>query len=171
MNPLNDNDLIPIARSAPFPTLRALSIWQPYATLVAERWKAVETRGWATGYRGLILICSARRPIDPDAEWLLHDWTEDRILPRFVLDYSFPLGRALALARVEFCKPVETLTTLAPQERELGDFRPGRFGWGLKVIHKLAEPFEVRGQQGIFHLRPEQVPDQAQAELARFLGG
>ncbi len=39
--------------------MMALSIWQPWATLLAAQIKLYETRGWATGYRGPIAIHAA----------------------------------------------------------------------------------------------------------------
>lgn len=39
---------------------RALSLWQPWASLIAVGAKAVETRGWSTPYRGLLAIHAAK---------------------------------------------------------------------------------------------------------------
>lgn len=38
--------------------MKALSLWQPWATLIAIGAKQWETRGWRTAYRGPLAICS-----------------------------------------------------------------------------------------------------------------
>lgn len=40
--------------------MRALSLWQPWATFIADGWKKVETRSWTTPYRGPIAIHAAK---------------------------------------------------------------------------------------------------------------
>ncbi|MBP0015307.1 MAG: ASCH domain-containing protein [Roseofilum sp. SID3] len=44
-------------------TFAALSVWQPWASLIAQGHKEYETRNWATNYRGEILICAAKKRI------------------------------------------------------------------------------------------------------------
>jgi len=41
--------------------LKALSLWQPYASFIACWAKREETRGWYTGYRGLVAIHASKR--------------------------------------------------------------------------------------------------------------
>lgn len=42
--------------------MRALSVHQPYASLIAEGLKTIEGRGKRTSYRGPVLICATREP-------------------------------------------------------------------------------------------------------------
>ena len=41
--------------------MKAITIWQPYASLIGCNAKRFETRGWATKYRGPIAIHAAQR--------------------------------------------------------------------------------------------------------------
>jgi len=41
--------------------MKAISLCQPWADLIALGYKTVETRYWATKYRGPLLICAAKR--------------------------------------------------------------------------------------------------------------
>ncbi len=41
--------------------MKAISLWQPHASLIPFRLKRNETRSWGTSYRGPLLICSAKR--------------------------------------------------------------------------------------------------------------
>ena len=44
--------------------MRALSVKQPWASLIASGQKTIETRTWRTDYRGDLLIVSSRQPAD-----------------------------------------------------------------------------------------------------------
>uniref|UniRef100_A0A6M3J354 ASCH domain-containing protein n=1 Tax=viral metagenome TaxID=1070528 RepID=A0A6M3J354_9ZZZZ len=36
--------------------MKAISLWQPWASAMALGWKKIETRSWGTSYRGPPLI-------------------------------------------------------------------------------------------------------------------
>lgn len=44
-------------------TMPVLTLWQPWASLIAFGVKTIETRGWPTAYRGPIAIHAAARPL------------------------------------------------------------------------------------------------------------
>ncbi|NLE60710.1 MAG: ASCH domain-containing protein, partial [Planctomycetes bacterium] len=41
--------------------MKALSLWEPWASLMRCGAKTIETRSWYTSYRGPLLICGAKR--------------------------------------------------------------------------------------------------------------
>ncbi len=41
-------------------------------------------------------------------------------------------------------------------ERQFGDYTPGRFMWKFQDVKQLTEPIPYRGQQGIFEI-PELI--------------
>ena len=43
--------------------MRALTLHQPWATLVAVGAKTIETRGWSSAYRGPLVIHAAKKPL------------------------------------------------------------------------------------------------------------
>lgn len=43
--------------------MKALTLWQPWASLVARGEKTIETRSWPTDYRGPLAIHAAARPM------------------------------------------------------------------------------------------------------------
>ncbi|MEL6614044.1 MAG: hypothetical protein AAFQ53_18260 [Bacteroidota bacterium] len=51
-------------------TILALSLWQPWASLMASGHKSIETRSWYTHHRGLVAICAAKRWTLDQAEYL-----------------------------------------------------------------------------------------------------
>lgn len=46
--------------------LRIITLWQPWASLIALGLKRYETRSWATSYRGKLAIHAAKRPMKHD---------------------------------------------------------------------------------------------------------
>ena len=51
----------------------AISLWEPWASLMATGAKTIETRGWATRHRGPLLICAAKRRVLRDLREDLED--------------------------------------------------------------------------------------------------
>lgn len=42
--------------------MKALIIWQPWAQLIIEGYKKIETRSWRTNTRGAVAIHAAKKP-------------------------------------------------------------------------------------------------------------
>jgi len=55
--------------------MKALTIWQPYASLISKELKKYETRSWYTKYRGPLLIHSGQRPM----RWILKNSHESAL--------------------------------------------------------------------------------------------
>lgn len=139
--------------------LKCVSLWQPWASLVAAGVKTVETRSWAIPYSLLgsrIGIHAAKTHMginlakeDPELwgccvrhlGWELPQISEECCI--------LPFGMLVATAVVEACFPVERLVPDV-----FGDYSPGRFGWVLSGVEKLVEPVPIKGRQGIFTVYP-----------------
>lgn len=102
--------------------MKAISLHQPFASLVARGIKTIETRTWATNHRGDLLICSTKVPRDK----------------------RLPLGQALAVVDVIGCR--EFLK--ADEVRACCDWYKG-YAWLLTNIRPI-DPFPVTGRQGFF---------------------
>jgi hypothetical protein len=132
--------------------MKALTISQPYASLIADGTKWVENRRWSTSYRGPLAI---------------HAGLGTQYLsPRQLADW--PTGVILASCKLEACIPVSTIRhclrrgVLPRQLAELGwDFErlrevlrhehtEGPYAWILRDVIKLDPPIEARGQQGLW---------------------
>lgn len=46
--------------------MKAITIWQPWASAIAHGLKGIETRSWGTKYRGLLAIHAAKLEMDMD---------------------------------------------------------------------------------------------------------
>lgn len=133
----------PIAGDA---TMKALSLWQPWATLVALKHKQVETRSWSTNYRGPIAIHAAVRALAGEARQLA---SEEHAFGR--LPGRIPFGAIVATAKLVDVQPTQDAQLLVSAlDRRLGNFAWGRFAWFLEEIVPLSDPLPARGRQGLW---------------------
>jgi len=149
--------------------IRAITLFQPIASLVWEGIKTVETRSYPTKVRGELLIHSAAAKT-PES-WLAR-YLEDPVF-RFYLfgshrfDYRdalreiernvtrFPRGVIGGRVDVTDCKRGpecrQVLGALAwRREKALGDLSAERFGWFLRDAKALEHPFPATGSQGFW---------------------
>ena len=106
--------------------MKAITLWQPWATLIAIGVKPFETRSWATSYRGPLAIHAGKTR---EGLRLCEGETEiERALAKagYTLQ-SVPMGVVVCTARL-----AEVLTTEEIYKRDLidpfGDYSAGRFG-------------------------------------------
>lgn len=130
--------------------IKAISLHQPYASLVALGVKKIETRHWRTKYRGRILICSTKKNNTEIAtgiesfkslEMARHYGHNEPLLPQ---DFTPLFGYALAVAELVGCRILREADT-----RDALVYAPGQvYGFRLDDIRAI-EPFKVTGQRGI----------------------
>ncbi len=137
--------------------VKAISVWQPWASLIADGHKRFETRSWPTNHRGPLLICASKN----GAPYLFREEIANEcgeIEDYAIFNYSrLPFGRAVCIVNMVDCVPTEALVgRLSLKEEALGDFRPGRWAWDLRKPMKLE--FPVRGKQRLFDVElPEGI--------------
>lgn len=103
--------------------MKALSVKQPWANMIAAGEKTIETRTWGTDYRGDLLIVSTKSPkIDP-------------------------AGFALAVARLVECRPMSERDQL----EACCSVYPDAVAWVFEDIREI-DPFPVRGMPGLFEV-------------------
>jgi hypothetical protein len=136
--------------------MKALTLTQPYATLIAISAKKIETRSWRTSYRGPLAIHAAkgfpRWAREFTLEPVCYDAARIFATPIGKIYAAYPLGCILATCRLVAC----TLTSLAfeerldARERAFGDYSPGRFAWILEDVEQLPEPIPATGALGLW---------------------
>ena len=132
--------------------MKAISLWQPCASLMAAGIKTIETRSWSTSYRGPLLICAAKH-----TEWDTFLYRHVKTSPEIVAFLKshaggYPEGVALAVVDLYDVNRTEATfpTTL---ERALGKYTPQRFAWLTRNCRPLAKPIPVRGRQRLFNVQ------------------
>lgn len=155
--------------------MKALTLTQPWASLIAIGAKLVETRAWSTQYRGPIAIHAAKFWQVVDRETCWDPLFRAALEPTGLVDYApytdlddgdierfaLPLGGIVATAELlNVCRTEHIADQLTERERAFGDYYPGRFAWSLAVIRKLPEPIPCRGSLGLWD-----VPDDVATAL------
>jgi hypothetical protein len=140
--------------------VKAISLYQPHATLVALGEKRFETRSWGTHHRGLLLIHAAhKRP----PEYLKLAQTEPfrRALAK---DPLWMVRRMQVIAAVNmanciriFSAPPREVLQFGNYELAYGDFSPGRWSWHFPDAVRFPEPFYARGGRKFFNVPAHQV--------------
>lgn len=145
--------------------MRALTLIQPWATLIAVGAKRVETRSWGTSYRGPVIItASAKLPFDivlimarPLYTQAFMDYIEKGGKP------NLPTGAAVCVAELTDIAQTGVrgedspwVKNLSQSEREFGDYSPGRYGWIFLHVRKLKRPVPIKGARGLWTPTREQ---------------
>ncbi len=125
--------------------MKALSLWQPWASAIQLNLKTWETRSWATPYRGDLAIHAAK-VFGPDEREF---WQEEYALGR--LPQHPPLGCVLCVVTLVDCLTTEKARELIScDEMRWGDYCEGRYAWKLENVRVLVEPVPCRGMQGFW---------------------
>jgi activating signal cointegrator 1 len=139
--------------------VKALTLWQPWASLVALGHKRVETRCWSTGYRGPIGIHAAKA-IPPawlgasrhskEFQFELGEVLHESNLEKAVS--LLPLGAVLAVARLVDIVPTgEIRDEISQRERIFGNYEEGRFAWFLDLEDIFEYPIFASGRQRLWN--------------------
>lgn len=124
--------------------MKVISIKEPFATLIKENIKTVETRSWKTNYRGEIYIHASK--------------TNHKNLPQELNNLTKNLkmnnGNIIAKANLidciymdkEFLKEIEKNKI----EYLCGEYKEGRYAWILEDIEKII-PIPAKGKLNIWN--------------------
>lgn len=137
--------------------MKALTIKQPWATLIALGEKQYETRSWQTKYRGKIAI-HAGKTIDKEA-CQYPEIKQALNKHGIVLLSQLPTGAVIAVADLTNCFQVvkdhddfaeTTGDIISEHEYPFGDYTEGRFAWKLEKVTVLEQPFSAKGQLSLW---------------------
>lgn len=130
--------------------MRAITLWQPWATMIALGVKRIETRSWPIP-PGPLAIHAAKQSPRQARELALYDpfyW------PLRGAGYNIarlPSGVVVALVDVVICQLITASNAPDEPERSLGNYTPGRFAWHLANVRRVSPPLPARGRQGLWH--------------------
>ncbi len=148
--------------------MRALSLWDPWAMLVAIRAKRYETRSWGTSYRGPIAIHSTKKFDEEDRSICLCEPFRSALVAGGIKTLgAMPRGAIIAVGRlVGIARAEDERASLSEQERAFGDYSDGRFAWVFADVRRLPEPVPCSGLQGLWTL-----PDAIERRVMGQIGG
>ena len=144
--------------------MKAITIWQPWASLLAMGAKQYETRSWEAAYRGPIAIHAAKRPVrriidaltaEQGDSWTTLDYFESLFMRPGELN-QLPTGAIVGTAILTRCNLITEafVERLTPMELALGDFTLGRYAWEFSDMKTIA-PVSAKGKQGLWNWEEE----------------
>ena len=132
--------------------LKAITLWEPFASSMAIGAKHNETRSWPTSHRGDLAICAAKRKMDPLASWLFSNLIRP-LIPECP-NYQPKYGICVCIVEVFDCVATDGGKGINDLEYHLGNYNIGRFAWKTRNCRMLANPVLVTGRQRLFFLPP-----------------
>jgi hypothetical protein len=125
--------------------MKAISLLQPWASLVVTGFKQWETRSWNTQFRGRLLIhASGRRDGLARSLCTTIDLFSGRIggIRGF---YALPLGAIIGEVTLVSTQKTDMPYLLSDEEFAFGDYSPGRWMWQLADPVHYVEPIPWKG--------------------------
>jgi len=131
--------------------MKVISIKEPFATLIANGIKKIETRSWKTNYRGEIFIHASGKSIDK--EFLTNDFIVD-----LIKDTDMNFGNIICRCNLVDCVYMdeEFLEYIKHEQTEyqLGKYKLGRYAWILEDV-ELIRPITKKGKLNIWNFDDE----------------
>ena len=134
--------------------MKALTLTQPWATLVAAGLKEIETRSWRTSYRGPLLIHAAKGfPRVAREQCFIEPFKSALIKAGISKPDQLPRGVLLAQVNLTDCLYIDPYGFVLPSEPEFsfGDYRIGRYAWILDRVRQLPKPIPYKGALGLWN--------------------
>lgn len=153
--------------------MKAITLWQPWATFVAKDFKTFETRSWGTAYRGQIAIHAAKRyPMLNEINELfasinrnsnpgkpISSEDKDGLINYTRYWMTMPFGAIIAIADLTDCllmldRHTERIASIeisrqSSRELALGFWQTGRYAWKLENVRSII-PVPCMGRQGLW---------------------
>lgn len=127
--------------------MKVLSLREPWATLIKEGKKTIETRSWRTLYRGELYIHASKKRIsknDKKIDELL------KLIPNVQMSY----GNIICKCNLVDCVYMdqEFLEKIKENKQEYlcGEYSLGRYAWILNDIEILDKPIPAKGQLNVW---------------------
>ena len=135
--------------------MKALTLYEPWASLVALGAKKIETRSWPTNYRGPLAIHAGKTI---RAEFMNLAWKEPFYSALKPLhgnvggsrSIHYNLGCVIAIVQLVDCQEIRLDNVPLGPERHFGDYTRGRYMWILRDVERLEIPIPARGHQRLW---------------------
>lgn len=128
--------------------MKVISIIEPWASLIKEGIKEIETRSWKTNYRGKIYIHASLKKVSKKDERINN-------LVSLLEDKDFKYGHIIAEAELVDCIYMDEqfLKEIKKNNQEYicGEYSLGRYAWKLSNIKVLDKPIPAKGNLGIWN--------------------
>ena len=132
--------------------MKVLSIKEPFASLIKEGYKKIETRSFKTNYRGEIYVHASIKKVTESYE-------DNKILNDLMKKVIYNYGNIICKANLVDCKLMDEkfLEEIKnnSQEESLGIYKLGRYAWILEDI-EVIDSIPAKGNLNIWNYYPEE---------------
>lgn len=151
--------------------MKALSLWQPWASAIAAGIKIHETRAWSTAYRGPVAIHAAKR-FKKDERDLAWSFMGIESIAKALATVGvnslddFPRGAIVAVADLIYVEStIRQRKRVSADDHLLGNWDDGRFAWGFTRVVPMPWPIPWSGSQGMWNWDHQRYFDTASWQL------
>ena len=128
--------------------MKVLSLIEPYATLIKNGVKTIETRSWKTNYRGKLYIHASATKIPKEYE-------KNKELMSLVDINNLNYGNIICSCELVDCikmtdEFINDIKSNRKNEYITGIYENGRYAWILENIEQLDEPIKAKGKLNIW---------------------
>ncbi len=127
--------------------MKVLSIKEPFATLIKDKEKKIETRSWKTNYRGELYIHASLTKYKNES---MDKFYIDSLIKNKKLNYGYIICKCKLVDCIKIDKTFQEKISKNRKEYKLGDYKEGRYAWILEDIEKLSEPIKAKGKLNIW---------------------
>jgi len=128
--------------------MKAISIIEPWASLIKEGYKHIETRSWQTEYRGELYIHASKTKLTK------REREKHGELFELLGDTDFGHGHLIAKCNLVDCRLItdDLIKEVKKNPKEFisGFYTVGRYAWVLEDIEVLETPIPIRGRLGLW---------------------
>ena len=125
--------------------MKILTIVEPFASLIKNKKKYIETRSWKTSYRGELFIHASNKKIPKE-------WKDN---PNYMISSEVNYGKIICKCRLVDCiymdeDFINKIKENNYDEYLLGIYKVERYAWVLDDIEEI-EPISAKGHLGIWN--------------------
>ena len=128
--------------------MKVLSITEPYATLIKDGIKKIETRSWKTNYRGKLYIHASSTKIPKK-------YKDNKDVMNLVNLEKLNYGKIICSCDLIDCVEMtpEFINDIKKNKNEFktGIYEVGRYAWILDNVKVLKNPIQKKGKLGIWN--------------------
>ena len=128
--------------------MKAISIIEPWATLIKEKKKFIETRSWQTSYRGELYIHASSKKVKRSDENVAR-------LLSLIPNVSMGYGNIICKCKLVDCIYMDQafLDKIQKNKQEFlcGEYRLGRYAGVLEDVQALGKPIHAKGHLSIWN--------------------
>ncbi len=130
----------------------AISVWQPWASLIAAGLKPFEVRGWCPPkkfmHRPIAIHAAMKSETKSVIRGLLDVYQNTAAMPviEAALRNELPHGAVLCTVIIKSVMPSDAVVDPLTSKR----FPAGGFAWQLDIVHYFSRPVDARGMQGFW---------------------